>query len=166
MRDILRALVNGTKRLLRSGRKTGSAEWPPDDSPHGVPLQSEIRLLVISASAREQNAIRVIAMRHGWKLLLADSVSSALTLLALEPAALILCDRDLPDVEWRDMFRTLLAAAEGQCVILVSPVTDDYLWQAVIEVGGYDVLSKPFQEEKVVTVVHGACLYRKAGWAQ
>jgi FixJ family two-component response regulator len=64
------------------------------------------------------------------------------------------------------MFRTLLAAAERQCIILVSPVTDDYLWQAVIELGGYDVLTKPFREEKVVTVVHAACLYRNTGWAQ
>jgi DNA-binding response OmpR family regulator len=122
--------------------------------------------LAITASLCEQNTIRVIAVTHGWKLLLADSVRSALSILAVEPVPLILYDRDLPGIEWQDMFRILLTAREPQCVILVSPVTDDYLWQAVIERGGYDIVTKPFQEDKVVNVVRSASLYQKTGWTQ
>jgi hypothetical protein len=38
--------------------------------------------------------------------------------------------------------------------------------RAVIEHGGYDVLTKPLQEDKVVNVVRLACLYQETGWGQ
>jgi DNA-binding response OmpR family regulator len=161
MTGILRTVVNRMKRLLGSGKIAASSSASPAEE-----HSSEIRLLAITASAREQNTIRVIAVTHGWKLRVADSVKAALNILAVEPGNLILYDRDLPGIEWQYMFRILLSEREPQCVILASPVTDDYLWQAVIERGGYDVITKPFQEEKVVHVVRSAWLYQKAVWGR
>jgi len=167
MNQILRVLADGMKGLWSFGRTAASSQHGAEDDQF-MPFRPsiEIRLLAITASAREENKIRVIAATHGWTLLVADSVRSALTILEVESAPLIFYDRDLPGIEWPNMFQILLSVQEQCCIILVSPVTDDYLWRAVIERGGYDVLTKPLQEDRFISMVRLAWLYQKTGWVQ
>jgi FixJ family two-component response regulator len=72
---------------------------------------------------------------------------------------IIIWDRDLPSEDWRDVVHTLAALPQRPCVLLLSRVVDDYLWNEVVRVGGYDVLSKPLKEAEVVRVVRLAWSY-------
>ena len=74
--------------------------------------------------------------------------------------AVILCDRDLAASNWREALAKLVATAPGSHVILASRVNDDQLWQEVIRLGGYDVLTKPFQQERVMRSINYAGLTR------
>ncbi len=101
--------------------------------------------------------MRQISERAHWHLQVGDSLDSALDMLSGQDFAVILCDRDLPGLDWREAVLTLAAKAPRTSVILTSPVNDDYLWQEVIQCGGDDVLTKPFQEERVVKTITFAC---------
>jgi DNA-binding NtrC family response regulator len=83
----------------------------------------------------------------------ACSVSNQLT------APVILLDRDWPETEWRAAVERLTASPHRACVILVSSVADAYLWQELTRRGGYDVLPKPLQADKVARTVKLALSY-------
>jgi len=42
---------------------------------------------------------------------------------------------------------------------LVSKVADEYLWNEIVRRGGYDILSKPLQEDEVVRAIKLARSY-------
>jgi hypothetical protein len=45
------------------------------------------------------------------------------------------------------------------CIMLVSKVIDDYLWNELVSNGGYEVLRKPLREEEVSRAVKMAWTY-------
>ena len=120
-------------------------------------------VLAVTSSQPDRERLQAIADREGWDFLCASDFHSALSELGRRNIPVILCDRDLPEQNWRDSIRTLLAAVRQPCVILTSSVNDSYLWQEVIQHGGYDVLPKPFHEEQVISTIRRAWLFWKAG---
>jgi hypothetical protein len=64
---------------------------------------------------------------------------------------IILLDRDIAGEDWR----TVLHKFRGQaaCIILVSRVVDESLWNEVVCHGGYEIIGKPLQESEVVRAV-------------
>jgi DNA-binding NtrC family response regulator len=120
-----------------------------------------VNILVITASQPDRQAFERIATKAEWQVRFADTCEQGLECLGDSHFGVILCDRDVPGGDWREHFSVLHAAAPGSCMILVSRVNDDYLWEEVIRSGGYDVLSKPLQETQVVRAVSLAWSYWK-----
>ena len=83
----------------------------------------------------------------------------ARTVLDKVKVPVILCDRDLPGNGWRATVEDLASSPQRTCIILVSGVVDNYLWNEVVRTGGFDVLSKPLREEEVVRAVRLAWSY-------
>jgi FixJ family two-component response regulator len=54
---------------------------------------------------------------------------------------------------------SLAASTHGACVILMSGVADDYLFQELIRRGGYDILPKPLRPDNAARVVKLALSY-------
>jgi FixJ family two-component response regulator len=91
-----------------------------------------------------------------WHIRFEDNCSwSALSKLE---SPVIIWDRDLP-CDWRDVVHKLAALPQRPCVLLLSRVVDDYLWNEVVRVGGYDVLSKPLKKVEALRVVRLAWSY-------
>ena len=111
-------------------------------------------LLAMISRGPDAAALSEILRGSGWALSVAENLEDAAALLTAEPACIVLLDRDLPQVDWRQAVRRL---ANGQSrVILASFVADDYLWEEVIHCGGYDVLAKPFREDEVIHMIQFA----------
>jgi DNA-binding response OmpR family regulator len=69
---------------------------------------------------------------------------------------IVICDRDLPDGDWRQLWDILAREPKPPMFIVTSRLADDALWAEVLNVGGYDLLLKPFRAEEVIRMVHGA----------
>lgn len=121
--------------------------------------RDDVRILAIMPNDSERQTLLGIAERSRWRLEFAATCKSAVERLREETFAIVLCDRELPGSDWRQMVESLLAGSPGVCLILTSPVNDDYLWQEVIQRGGYDVLTRPFQEDKVRNAIDLAWSY-------
>ncbi len=91
---------------------------------------------------------------------LADTIDEDQALSGELPASVVLCDRDAPGGVWWQTVQTLAPGPHRPCILLVSRVVDDYLWNEVIRRGGYDVLPKPLREEDVVRAIKLAGAYR------
>ena len=65
----------------------------------------------------------------------------------------VLCDRNLPDGDWKDVLRRLSRLPNPPCLIVADRLADDSLWAEVLNLGGYDVLLKPFDHTEVLRTV-------------
>ena len=120
-----------------------------------------IPVLAIAPDERDKSSLSAFSVRGQWDLVLASSCEEALEALKKMRAAVILCDRDLPGVDWRNALEKLSSSRRDCPIVLTSSVNDEYLWDEVIHKGGYDVLSKPLQEELTVRAVNLAWSYSK-----
>jgi FixJ family two-component response regulator len=118
-----------------------------------------IAIIGLVTRDEDRHLLTGICSRNSWRLVLADTREEAQTALDKLKAPVILCDRDLPGKGWRETVEHLAASPHRACIILVSTVVDTYLWDEVVRMGGYDVLSKPLREEEVVHAVRLAWTY-------
>jgi FixJ family two-component response regulator len=118
-----------------------------------VPARVSIVALVVSEQDRE------VLGGFGADVRFAESCEEAGALSERLRAPIVLFDRDWPGTEWRTAVANLASSPHGACVVLLSGVSDDYLRQEVIRMGGYDVLPKPLRAENVQRAVKLALSY-------
>ena len=112
----------------------------------------KIHVLAVTPDAKERAALAKIAHQEAWDARFAQDTHGALEILRHLESPVIICDRELtPD--WREAIRFFGTHSPRSRVILTSPGTDDRLWLDVIEHGGYDVLTRPLHETRVVQAV-------------
>ena len=114
---------------------------------------SRIAVLAVTPWPEDRECLRQVASRTGWEVVSAASSEEALAILKKRPIPVILCDRDLPGIGWRDTLAKFLEPAAARCVVLISAVNDEYLLREVVHLGGYDVILKPLQEDRVVSAI-------------
>lgn len=142
-------------RRLRTGPqvKNGGVERPAAD----------IRLLAVTQDAEEWRRLREIADTSNWLLLWARSCDAAVELIQRDSISLVICDRDVPGEDWRAVVRRIASLQPPVCVLLASSVCDEYLWKEVAQHGGFDVVAKPFDPDRVARAVKLASSWR--GWS-
>ena len=160
----------GKQSRVSSGK--GAYVWPPLQSvlsrlrkqlhktaPDSVARKTHANLLALVADEAARKLLAELSLRNQWRVQFAESLEEAVTLLPQMDVPIILCDRDLEGIEWRDVVHHMSASTNGACIILMSRVVDDYLWNEVIGQGGYDVLAKPLREAEVTRAVNLAWTY-------
>jgi len=123
---------------------------------------ANIAVIGLAFTDGDRRLLADVCSRRQWNVLFADTCDQARSALDQLQAPVILCDRDLQGGEWRDVVQVLASSPHRACVILMSRVVDDYLWNEVAQRGGYDVLLKPLHEEDVVRTVRLAWSYWSA----
>jgi DNA-binding NtrC family response regulator len=124
----------------------------PEHAPTKGPSQ-QIQLLAITRTHETRARLREIAAAYDWSISIVESAAEAVATLARAAAPLVICDRDLPEEDWHDVLDRIAALPHPACVLLASQVTDQYLWDEVIQHHGYDVVLKPFQADELRRVV-------------
>jgi DNA-binding NtrC family response regulator len=119
-------------------------------------------ILWVSESEAEGALLDRMGASRGWRVTRCRTWKDAIGCLRQDRFAIVLCDRDLAGDEWPRRMEELARSARGGCVILASPVDDEYLWQEVIRHGGYDVVAKPLKEEQLAHAISLAWAYWKA----
>jgi len=75
---------------------------------------------------------------------------------------LIIFDVHVADGTWRDVLDRQTFAVEPRLLIVTSDHADDCLWAEVLNLGGYDVIAKPFNKVEARYVFLSAMM-RKGG---
>jgi CheY-like chemotaxis protein len=119
------------------------------------------RVLVITVSAWDQTFYRSLRAQGEWDMVITQSVPDALGLLTTEAFPIVLCDRDLPGWDWREVLTRIVESSPRSCFLLTSRVSDEYLWREVVMHGGYDVVAKPLADRIVIQSLQRAWYYWK-----
>jgi len=91
-----------------------------------------------------------------WKLIWTQTCAGAVEAVQRSAAPIIISGRTFPDGEWRDIWNRLRTRRKPPMFILASRLADEALWAEVLNLGGYNLLLKPFRPEEVIRTVHGA----------
>ena len=57
---------------------------------------------------------------------------------------------------WKNVLNAIERSGTGQPLIVASRLADEFLWAEVLNLGGFDLLSEPFDPEEVLRVFGGA----------
>jgi DNA-binding response OmpR family regulator len=73
-----------------------------------------------------------------------------------------LCEHHLADGDWRDVLSDTESREPAPLVIVISRLADERMWAEVLNLGGYDLFTKPFDAHEVVRVLNSAWFHRPA----
>jgi two-component system response regulator PilR (NtrC family) len=129
-----------------------------------LPLLSQttenITLLAISPNQEDRQFLQDILDIDRWTVQGARNLQEATDLLQLKPS-LVICEKDLPDGSWKDVFRQARGLHNPPPLVVVSRHADEQFWAEVLNLGGYDVLLKPFELSEVRRVMGMALRHGK-----
>jgi DNA-binding NtrC family response regulator len=108
------------------------------------------------------SSLRNILDSDSFTLHHAQNCDEAMRAIERENPAVVACESVLPDGNWRDLYNLSIRLQDPPPVVVVSRNADETLWAEVLNLGGYDVLAKPFDRMEVSRVFAMASRYGRA----
>lgn len=108
-----------------------------------------LRTLLIAGPVEDNGPQRSIFDKLSWPIERVRNCAGVLLQARSNPPRVIVCERDLPDGTWKDVLEIAASVVHPPPVIVTSRLADDYLWAEVLNLGGYDLLAKPFDPREV-----------------
>ena len=115
---------------------------------------------VLLISPFEQDHLFFLSLfgRTNWKLLRANSREEAFTLLARQEIPVVVAEEQLGLADWKDILSAVDQMRHPPKLVVASALSDGNLWADVLNMGGYDVLARPFDHREVVHCISTAWL--------
>ena len=117
-----------------------------------LPLQP-VTTLLVSPVASDHSTLTHIFTRSNWRLRSVSTCQEALTLLRQEAIPVVVCNHQMPDGNWRLLLENAEALPYRPRVIVSGREVNEYLWADVLQAGGYDLLSMPWESREVLKVI-------------
>jgi DNA-binding response OmpR family regulator len=121
-----------------------------------------VSVLAISSHEEDHVVLKNIFSHSNWRLSCARSLREAGAYLQAHSTPVIVSDANLPDGDWKELLTQTQALPGEPLLVVTSRTADDTLWAEVLNLGGYDVLMKPFEQSEVVRVISLAWLNWKS----
>jgi DNA-binding NtrC family response regulator len=117
-------------------------------------------VLSVSPFDDDHRKLESIFSHSKWNLSRAHSCEEAVDFVRLNHTPVVISEKDLAGLCWRNMLRRLhtLDLRPVPRLIVSARLADDHLWSEVLNLGGYNVLEKPFDHSEVFWVVSHAWL--------
>jgi DNA-binding response OmpR family regulator len=113
----------------------------------------KISILLVSQHQDDHAALRHILHHDGWQITRCASVVEAANELRKVTPSVVICECDLPDGVWKDVLSHTDGLDSPPPLLVISRHADENLWGEVLNLGGYDVLMKPFDRSEVTRVI-------------
>ncbi len=123
----------------------------------------KIPLLMITSRAEDVKDLQALLLETPWELTAISSPDEAAAALKEAPVPILLFDRDTEGASWQTTMKRLIHSRSA-CIVLVSNVSDQYLWNEVVQQGGFDLLTRPFRREQVLSTLMFAYAHCRAPW--
>jgi DNA-binding response OmpR family regulator len=124
-------------------------------------------LSVLSVSPMPEDHLMLRRILNGplWRVSAVATRRGAIERLRAIAVSVIVCESVLEDGTWKDILEYTHGCAHAPPLIVTSRLADEYLWSQVLNLGGHDVLAKPFSDREVRHVLQTVSL-RQAQAAQ
>ena len=130
-----------------------------------VPIPSSadqaVAVLAVSPDRRYHSQLQQIFSHSNWKIFGVGSCAEACRFLQQSRIGVVLSDSTLPDGTWKDLLRQLRGMPGPPLLVVSAEDSDVVFWAEVLNLGAYDVLSKPLDHMEVVRIVSLAWLHWK-----
>jgi CheY-like chemotaxis protein len=109
--------------------------------------------LLVSPLSEDRDFLEKFFLEKGWELHATPTGSSALAVLRERKIPVVITERDLPVGDWKDLLVALQQLPYNPFLVVTSRIAHEHLWAEVLNLGGHDVVAKPFQAEEL----HWSC---------
>jgi hypothetical protein len=154
-------LMTGLRRKLPGVTLSVIPRWKHNSGMTGSHSQPAIPVVALIRGGQDRTVLTNIGVRDHLDVHFAETCGEAWAAANRLKSPVVLCTREVQNMEWRDAVRILSAADSRPCVILASAVVDNGLWHEVIAQGGYEVLRTPLREEETTRAINLALAYRR-----
>jgi len=111
----------------------------------------KLAVLAVISGEEDQQSLGGILARSTWELRLASTFQQAQFALDDHAIGVIIADPDLPDGHsWQHITQAAAQIAPPPSVIVASRWGDHRLWAEVLNLGGFDLILKPFDAKEVL----------------
>ena len=118
--------------------------------------EPSVSALMVGEFENDRLLVHGIFSKLGWRLFEAQTRRQAMHCLEQNPVQVVMAESHVPHWNWKMVLRDLRRLLHPPQLIVTSKLADDTLWAEVLNVGGYDVLARPFQSDEVERVVASA----------
>jgi DNA-binding response OmpR family regulator len=122
-------------------------------------------VLAVSALPADGIRLREIRSQGNLKLHEASDCRKALALSRDESVPVLRCERDHADGIWEDLLNATASLPAPPNLIVFSRLSDESVCAKVLNLGGFEVLMKPFEPEEVLRVAFSAWSRWERGFA-
>ncbi len=112
-----------------------------------------VHIVCFVANEFDRSLIREVCLRNQWDITFPKSRAQAECALREMKPQIMLFDRDIAGNAWREFVAAFAAPSPSVCIMLLSEVIDDNLWNDLVANGGYEVLRKPLREDELARAV-------------
>jgi len=125
-----------------------------------------VTVLSVSPFEEDHQNLQSIFDHSNWTLHRSFACREAVEFLKNNQTPVVVSEKELVDHCWKFMLDELehLPMQPRPRLIVTSRLADDQLWSAVLNLGGYNVLEKPFERNEVYWVISHAWLDWRAEW--
>jgi DNA-binding NtrC family response regulator len=110
-------------------------------------------VLAVNLSTNERYTLLKLLDSSPWGVEFADRLADTFCKAASRMVRVIVCNRELPEGDWKLVFHFVRDLAHAPQFILASRLADEALWAEILNLGGYDLLAIPFDAEEVRRVL-------------
>jgi DNA-binding response OmpR family regulator len=129
-------------------------------------MMERVTILVITPFPEDHVFLSETLVAPDWHLIHAQDCAQSRQLARQHKISVVVCERVLPDGIWNDILEATHGMDTTPPLIVVSRHADECLWAEVLNLGGYDVLVKPFDAREVFRVTEMACRHARNQWAE
>lgn len=116
-------------------------------------------MLSVSPFGQDHEALRLLLPRQKWIVGRSSSLALAKDRLREDPdVAVVVCEASSSPGSWKELLAVTRRMQPSPLLIVTSEHADEHLWSKVLNLGGYDVLVKPFDGEEVTRVLTSAAM--------
>jgi FixJ family two-component response regulator len=122
------------------------------------------RVLLASERDDDYRQLKTLLQDTKWSVARALSWSEVSSICNCLTYPVILVDRRFQASDWRFTVSSLLNLTANRCLILLSDVSDPYMWNELVQYGGFDVLTRPFERSEVMRTLAFAQKHFEGHW--
>jgi DNA-binding response OmpR family regulator len=112
--------------------------------------------LLLSPLLEDHEFLGEIFVQREWLLHGAETLDSAIVTLRNRRIPVVIAERDLTPGNWKDALGAIQQLRDPPLLVVTSHTADEYLWAEVLNLGGHDVLAKPFKTAELQWVLESA----------
>jgi len=123
---------------------------------------ANLTVLAIFPCAEDRLSLDRILGCTQWKMRFTQTFAEARTALRASSVGAVISEGHFPDgLCWKDLLREIQEMGSAPPLIVADRLADEGLWAEVLNMGGYDLLVKPFDAAEVIHVLAMACRFRE-----
>lgn len=119
-----------------------------------------LTVLSVSPFSEDHSSLEAIIAPSKCIVLKAEKLPAARALLQKHDISVVICECDLSSGKWTDILAHIQPMRNPPSLIVTSRLADDRLWSLALNLGAWDVLAKPFDQNEVQRSVRSAWQHR------